>query len=414
MPQVLPNTMYQVLPGDITGLYYITVSNLPWTCTWQTLKDYARNQDSKGNCLAIVHAHVCGGISGPLTGWVSVQGKEDFIKALRHLERGVIGNRALIVDGRNETCSIPLFDLSGPRMWKDFNEDVSTRDIMPATREAPITTSMTATFNNNRGGTKFQPSHSTGISYCMPILPAFSVSMVAGTPLFVPPLLPYAISPPSTLASTPSSVYSQTTTGQFHVMTIEKRKVIITQISRHTSTLDLRQFIHERIMAKFADKALDEDPFLALQRMTIAQHPDGKQKSHAFVIFQTYVMAQVVVDILDGVEFRGKVLRAKLAKEGAQPAGVDPSSFPPALERRSRPQSQVALRDAISSKTRPPREKKLGRLKEMNRTTEDRERGRIKESFISDVAAVAAAAKKSETSPKSPMVANGSSPGRNS
>lgn len=47
------------------------------------LKDFARNQDDQGNCIAIVHAHVYLGTNGPLTGWVSVQGKEDFIKALR-------------------------------------------------------------------------------------------------------------------------------------------------------------------------------------------------------------------------------------------------------------------------------------------------------------------------------------------
>ncbi|KAB8297171.1 hypothetical protein EYC80_002551 [Monilinia laxa] len=236
------------------------------------LKDFARNQDDQGNCIAIVHAHVYLGANGPLTGWVSVQGKEDFIKALRHLECGIIGNRALIVDGRNETCSIPLFDLTGPRKLQSFNERMSSKDIMPITSEASITTSMTGTFNK------------------------------------------------------------------------------------------------------------------------------------------------------DGVAFWEKALGAKLAKEGERPATPNiipgpidfgPFSFPSARDRRSQLKLQVASQDAKSSNMRLPSEKKLNRTKEMDRAAEDRERRRIKESFVSDVAAVAVAAKKGEAS-KSPMIVNGSSPGKNS
>ncbi|RAL58508.1 hypothetical protein DID88_004012 [Monilinia fructigena] len=236
------------------------------------LKDFARNQDDQGNCIAIVHAHVYLGANGPLTGWVSVQGKNDFIKALRHLEHGIIGNRALIVDGRNETCSIPLFDLSRPRKLQNFNERMSVKDIMPITREASITTSMTGTCNN------------------------------------------------------------------------------------------------------------------------------------------------------DGVAFRGKSLGAKLAKEGERsatpniipsPIKFGPFSLPSARDRRSQFRLQVASQDAKSSNMRLFCEKKLVRTKEMDREAEDRERKRIGASFVSDVAAIAVAAKKGEAS-KSPMIVNGSSPGKNS
>ncbi|KAA8568428.1 hypothetical protein EYC84_007461 [Monilinia fructicola] len=235
------------------------------------LKDFARNQDDQGNCIAIVHAHVYLGTNGPLTGWVSVQGKEDFIKALRHLERGIIGNRALIVDGRNETCSIPLFDLTRSSKLQNFNKSMSAKDIMPITREVSIATSMTATFKN------------------------------------------------------------------------------------------------------------------------------------------------------DGVAFRGKALGANLVKEGERPATPNTIpcpidfgrfSFPSARDRRSQSKSQVASQDAKSSNMRLPSEKKMERTKEMDIAAEDRERRRIKASFVSDVAAIAVAAKKEEAS-KSPMIVNGSSPGKN-
>ena len=71
--------MPQVAQGDLTGLYYILVSNLPWSCTWQRLKDFARNQDHEGNGLAIEHSQV---YQESTCGWVTVRGREDFHKAL--------------------------------------------------------------------------------------------------------------------------------------------------------------------------------------------------------------------------------------------------------------------------------------------------------------------------------------------
>lgn len=71
--------MPQVPPGDATGLYYILVSSLPWNCTWQRLKDFARNQDNEGKCTAVEHTKV---YKESTCGWITVRGKEDFLKAL--------------------------------------------------------------------------------------------------------------------------------------------------------------------------------------------------------------------------------------------------------------------------------------------------------------------------------------------
>lgn len=134
--------MPQVLPGDVTGLYYILVSNLPWSCTWQILKDFARKHDSEGKCLAIEHTQV---YPGSTCGWVTVRGKDDFLKALRkyfdyqemvltdaeHLQGGTMGSRALCADGRNETKPIQVRDLAFPWTTHSCGGVSRTRKALP-------------------------------------------------------------------------------------------------------------------------------------------------------------------------------------------------------------------------------------------------------------------------------------------
>lgn len=91
--------MPQVLPGDVTGLYYILVSNLPWSATWKDLKDFARKQDDLGNCLAIEHAEV---YRKSTCGWVIVRGKEDFCKALRKF----FGYKEIVLSELQNTCKV--------------------------------------------------------------------------------------------------------------------------------------------------------------------------------------------------------------------------------------------------------------------------------------------------------------------
>jgi hypothetical protein len=67
-----------VLPGDVTGDYYIVVCNLRWNTKWQDLKDFARYHPD-GSCLNVDHAFIS---SNGHSGWVRIKGKEDFRKAL--------------------------------------------------------------------------------------------------------------------------------------------------------------------------------------------------------------------------------------------------------------------------------------------------------------------------------------------
>ncbi|KAJ8065594.1 hypothetical protein OCU04_006270 [Sclerotinia nivalis] len=425
--------MPQVLPGDVTGLYYILVSNLPWSCTWQRLKDFARNQDCTGHCLAVEHAQV---YPESTCGWVTVRGKEDFLKALQYLQGGMMENRALCADGRNETDSIQVRDLAMP--WTtQYSCESPTRETTPPApipsvspaHSGPIqqmsfyqmapsangtstTTSISTTFND-RGITQIQQIRSVGIYPNAPLPPTFDPILYAGdvapsTPMFIPPLQPFTTSPPFLPIA-----------EQYDTMSIVKSKVIITQIPHHASTTDLRNLIHAGIKAKFLDTLSAENPLAALCSMKIEKHPDGRQKSHAFLSFETYSMARTIVDMLDGVDFKGRNLRVKLAKEGAEPrqspirpTGTGSTSILPGRE-GGQPKSQVSSQDTKHSKPSivAPREKNLQKSKERkgakDGTMEERERARVRESAVAAVATVAADAKR-EAILKSPMVVNGS------
>ncbi|TGO48551.1 hypothetical protein BCON_0237g00070 [Botryotinia convoluta] len=411
--------MPQVLPGDVTGLYYILVSNLPWSCTWQILKDFARKHDSEEHCLAIEHAQV---YPGSTCGWVSVRGKEDFLKALQHLQGGTMGNRALCADGRNETKPIQVRDLAIP--WTTSNScgnvsrtrralptptpSVSPASVMPIQQipffqMAPITestyssTSTSAKFNV-RGLTQIQqiqsiemyPNVSVPLTYPSVL---YAGDMAPDTPVYIQP------SPQSFAASPPISYMTQ----RSDKMKIVRSKVIITQLPRETSTSYLETYLYNVIKSKFRGSPSTEIPLDALRNMIIGKHPDGRQKCHTFLTFDTHNMAQAMVEMLDGVVFCGKVLRVKLAKEGAEPR-----------ERRQ---------DIEPSKARlmASRGKKSGRPKEIRgrkiQTIEERERDRVLAARSSTVAAVAAVAARAKTETdakvKSPMVVNGSTPESN-
>lgn len=71
--------MPRVPAGNITGIYYIVVAGLPWQCSWQRLKDFARNQQADGTCFDIDHAMV---YPDSTDGWVRVKGIDIFKKTL--------------------------------------------------------------------------------------------------------------------------------------------------------------------------------------------------------------------------------------------------------------------------------------------------------------------------------------------
>lgn len=124
--------MVKVLPGYRTGLYYIVLSNLPWVCTWQRLKDFVKNHPD-GTFLNVDHAHVYPGTSTPCSGngWVRLVGKLSFEKAFSmysmlfldptlngfkaRLNGALLDGRALLADGRNRDQELYLPDIVSER-----------------------------------------------------------------------------------------------------------------------------------------------------------------------------------------------------------------------------------------------------------------------------------------------------------
>ncbi|KAL2213600.1 hypothetical protein CC79DRAFT_1327504 [Sarocladium strictum] len=69
-------------PGDVTGVYYITICNLPFETSWQQLKDWLRPH------CEVDHIEV---FKTSTSGWVRLRGKRNFDKAWRKFY--AVGNR---------------------------------------------------------------------------------------------------------------------------------------------------------------------------------------------------------------------------------------------------------------------------------------------------------------------------------
>ncbi|KAK3399297.1 hypothetical protein B0T20DRAFT_497543 [Sordaria brevicollis] len=94
--------------GELTGIYYIPISGLPHTTTWQQLKDHVRRGCGVEADKIEVYA--------PLGGCVRIRERDNFDKAFNFLNGSLLNNRALFADGRNKggrvmvkpTIAVPL------------------------------------------------------------------------------------------------------------------------------------------------------------------------------------------------------------------------------------------------------------------------------------------------------------------
>ncbi|EAA26551.1 hypothetical protein GE21DRAFT_4832 [Neurospora crassa] len=94
--------------GELTGIYYIPISGLPHTTTWQQLKDHVRRGCGVEADKIEVYA--------PLGGCVRIRERDNFDKAFTFLNGSTLNGRALFADGRNKggrvmvkpTIAVPL------------------------------------------------------------------------------------------------------------------------------------------------------------------------------------------------------------------------------------------------------------------------------------------------------------------
>ncbi|RGP81605.1 hypothetical protein FLONG3_337 [Fusarium longipes] len=93
-------------PGNETGIYYITICNLPFGTSWQQLKDWTRS------ACVVDHIEV---FQSSTSGWVRVRGRENFEKAWGLLNGGIFNGRSIIASDRNRNHSIKIRELAMPQ-----------------------------------------------------------------------------------------------------------------------------------------------------------------------------------------------------------------------------------------------------------------------------------------------------------
>lgn len=101
------------------------------------------------------------------------------------------------------------------------------------------------------------------------------------------------------------------------VIKTEARKIIITQLPHGTTTAALHELLTTIISSS---KRLSNISVSPVQSIELATHVDGKPKGHAFATFETHAIAKNVAKEIKGLRFQGRVLDARLAKEGAEPS----------------------------------------------------------------------------------------------
>ncbi|SPO02740.1 uncharacterized protein DNG_05415 [Cephalotrichum gorgonifer] len=94
-----PTAMLEVEAGNKTGIYHITVSNLPFNTQWTELKDFVRT------VCEVDYVEV---FNASTHAWVRVLGYEDYCKAFQLLNGGVFKGRYLVADCRNANEKISI------------------------------------------------------------------------------------------------------------------------------------------------------------------------------------------------------------------------------------------------------------------------------------------------------------------
>ncbi|OTA04657.1 hypothetical protein A9Z42_0052290 [Trichoderma parareesei] len=97
--QIFPTSLRDVPPGDETGEYYITFCNLAFNTTWQEMKDWV-----SASC-PVDYIEV---FPSSCSGWMRVKCKDNFEKALAHLQSEHFKDRYLLFDSRNVTQAIKI------------------------------------------------------------------------------------------------------------------------------------------------------------------------------------------------------------------------------------------------------------------------------------------------------------------
>ncbi|KAM4054783.1 hypothetical protein HRG_005605 [Hirsutella rhossiliensis] len=90
-------------PGEESGIYYIIISGLPFATIWQLLKDWLRQAGCDVDHIEVFQKST--------SGWVRLIGKENFERALHHLQTVPYNNRLLLYLDKNRTEPVKIMEL---------------------------------------------------------------------------------------------------------------------------------------------------------------------------------------------------------------------------------------------------------------------------------------------------------------
>jgi hypothetical protein len=297
-----------------------------------------------------------------------------------HLNGGILDDRSLLADGRNETetqtlrewtttwtATVPYRDRHGSSASSNtYSSTTSASQYSQITSSSPSTysgserdvsdgtlASLLETdceqwhYQTQQGSQSYAPVSPTlpGFPYYQPQSPLYegassplftspvaqypvtqspstviyTSNVVASTQVYIPPQPVYAYHVPymSNTFSPSSAPVSPTSPTSPPLIKTEARKIIITQLPHGITSSTLRE-----LLTKTISNSKHATPFSSssVQSIEIATHVDGKAKGHAFAVFQTHTIAKTVVQAIDGLQFQGRVLSARFAKEGAEPS----------------------------------------------------------------------------------------------
>ncbi|KAH7329246.1 hypothetical protein B0I35DRAFT_40033 [Stachybotrys elegans] len=363
-----PTYQTSVGAGDKTGLYYITLCNLPFGTNWKSLKDFARH------ACSIDHVEV---FENSTSAWVRVKGQDNFHKAWALLNGGTFGGRCIIASDRNKTHEIKIraFYRSSPRLghgrpYKNNNNNSNKRGSRAASGRAPAITPpgsdsesdtpppyegpavlpMGSAASSGRAtpmSTFTDPSYAVdrteafyppymGIGAYAVVLPSFphlypdqatrSDHHQHAPPPFAAPgwctVPAYAcypnfhggpgLTPPSTprLAATPVQPYY----GETH-------RVYITQIYHRSPVRDVVSWVYEKIA----------DLSYHVTSLEVPYHKTtGSLFGYAVVTFADRFAAYRAIDILHLNRFVGLTVKARF-EDDVEVARTAPSSYRPAM-----------------------------------------------------------------------------------
>lgn len=343
--QVPINNTIQVVvgPGNVTGLYYILVSNLPWQTSWKQVKDHVRTV-----CSSVERVEI---FNESTSGWVCVRGRENFRAAMRHLGSTPFQDRPMFIDGRNAKEEIPIKRLvGGPERLPASPRSPRTPRTAPQLMHMPLdtpplmsptasgydqwSTPSTVSLVSSPVNYGMQPMHTTmagDYQETTSWYQSHDSSYMGNPPIVSPGQVPTYHAEPLYHVPRPRDMYENhysisaepvqlQTLAAPAVIETEYRKIIIRGLSKRTQSDQIKSLLRSKCGLGGNE----------INSIKIPRSREGGNRGHATITFVNMNCAERAVQRLHHYNFDGHQLEVRLTNEGVSPNE----------ERRARPQRQ--------------------------------------------------------------------------